>query len=214
MLIVCDECGKEYPPKGIATHKWRTHGEGIGFKPTGNKRVVWNKGLTKDSDVRVAMGAEKLSVTMTRLCQEGKIKPPLMSVEQRQKLSQRQSLHNSGGKSRWYEVNGQKVQGRWERDFALMMLRLDITWIKPKIGRDIWRYTRLDGVIKSYTPDFFLEELSLFIEIKGFWWGADRTKMKLVQEQFPERKIKIIERELYNKLLLAESKSDFLGMLA
>lgn len=57
----CPFCEKEYSKKGISTHIWKNHTEeGIKFKPTKGK-ASWNKGLTKETDVRIKNYGETYS---------------------------------------------------------------------------------------------------------------------------------------------------------
>jgi len=39
---------------------------------------------------------------------------------------------------------------------------------------------------------------------KGFWWGNDKEKMKVVLEQHDDKKIVIIEKDDFEKLLQGE----------
>ena len=34
-----------------------------------------------------------------------------------------------------------------------------------------------------YTPDFWSPKLKKYFEVKGYWWGNDKAKMRLVLEQ-------------------------------
>lgn len=47
----------------------------------------------------------------------------------------------------------------------------------------------------TYTPDFYLPEKNLWIEIKGFWWKDAKEKFKLFNKLYPKRKIKILMQE-------------------
>ena len=123
--------------------------------------------------------------------------------ENKRKTSIRMSLHNPGGKAKWYVVAGQKVQGTWERDIAITFENMGIKWYKPKINRDVWRY-KINGLEKSYTPDFWLEKFDLYLEVKGFWWGNDKAKMQAVISQHPDKKLIIIEKLEYEKILRGE----------
>lgn len=114
--------------------------------------------------------------------------PNHMSNEARAQQSIRMSENNPGGKCKWYEVSGKKVQGRWERDFALKLNELLIKWERCKS----WLYIK-DTEQKRYTPDFYLPDRDIYIEIKGYWWGDDRKKMNCVIAQHPEKNIIIIE---------------------
>lgn len=121
----------------------------------------------------------------------------------KQKISAKLSINNRGGRSKWYEVNGIKVQGTWERDVAQVMTDKKIKWIKPTSSKHSLNY-KIENIQKTYTPDFYLEDLNLYLEVKGYWWGNDREKMNYVFEQNPDVKIVIIERNEYEKILDGE----------
>ena len=44
----------------------------------------------------------------------------------------------------------------------------------------------------SYTPDFYLPKLKIFIETKGLFTTQDRQKMRLIKEQYPDLDIRFI----------------------
>lgn len=119
-----------------------------------------------------------------------------MSLEARKNASYRMSECNPGGKSDWYIVNNIKVQRTWERDFALWCNANNIIWERCK---PLTYY--IDNKRRNYTPDFYLPEYDLYIEIKGYWWGNDRAKMKEVIGQYPNKKIKIIENTNWKEAL-------------
>lgn len=189
----CSICGKGYSKKGIATHIWRSHGEGKDHSPSKLGRKAWNKGLTKE-DPRVA----KSLVTKSKRSYPKKKKPNLTN-EQRRNLSIRMSQNNPGGKSKWYSVNGIKVQGTWERDVAIQLTKLNILWRRCKY----FEYC-LDSKIKRYTPDFYLPDFNVYLEIKGHWWGKDREKMNIIQSTYPEVNFIILEKKEIDKLMLGE----------
>lgn len=126
-----------------------------------------------------------------------------MGPAARLKLSVSQSLHNRGGKCKWYDYRGIKLQGTWELNIAKKLDELGISWYKPKVNKDVWNYV-LDGKCKSYTPDLFLVETNIYLEIKGYWWGDDRRKMEAVIAQHPDKNVLIIEKEEYNRIMLGE----------
>ena len=137
--------------------------------------------------------------------------PRRMGMEARKRLSIEQSIRNRGGKSKWYVVNGQLVQGTWERNLALKMEELSIKWTKLKTGKDVWPYV-IDGKLKHYTPDFYLTEFDLYLDPKGYWWGDDQEKINAVKHQHTDKKLLIIQKDLYSKLLIAD-KSTFIELL-
>src|ERR1700720_1878974 len=120
----------------------------------------------------------------------GRAKSQLQAPEYRLKTSIRQSLHNSGGKSKWFQVSGRKVQGTWERDLALKFEEWGVEWQKPT-KKLAWPYF-LDGKPKHYSPDFYLPALNVWVEVKGYWWGGDMRKMVAVTRKYPRRKIILV----------------------
>jgi hypothetical protein len=129
--------------------------------------------------------------------------PVRMGAEARQRLSLEQSTKNRGGKSKWYSVSDQLVQGKWERNLAQKFDILNIKWIKLKTHRDVWPYV-LDGKLKNYTPDFYLPDLNLYLEVKGYWWGNDEKKHSVILEQHSDKRLLLIDKEKYNRLLTGE----------
>jgi hypothetical protein len=199
----CIFCRKETDSSGLFWHKKKGCDKistSILPKP---KRVAWNKGKTKETDERIAKASETLSKTQRQQVQDGVYVPRKMGKDARLKLSEEQSLRNRGGKSKWFVVNGIKVQGTWEYKIALKLNEMNISWTKPKTNSDIFKY-ELDGKTKSYAPDFFLPEENIYLEVKGYWWGDDRRKMDAVIKQHPDKNIQIIEKEQYQKLLQGE----------
>lgn len=214
----CPHCDKSYSKNGISTHIWRTHGEGKDFTANNENYIVgsrtaWNKGLTKETDDRVRTNAENTSKTFQQQLTDGTYKGGgPMGLEARKRLSERQSLHNSGGKCKWFEVNGQMLQGTWERDCALQFEQYSVSW--KKITKDPYSYT-INEAQKSYTPDLFLSELNIILEIKGFWWGDDEEKMKRVLESNPElgNKIYFVFKKDFNMINSCNNKDDLLIVL-
>lgn len=123
------------------------------------------------------------------------------STESKQKISEKLSINNKGGRSKWYEVAGQKVQGTWERDIATKLTNLSINWVKLKTNKDTLQYV-MDGKIRNYTPDFYLPDHNMYVEIKGYWWGNDREKMRIVLETYPELTLAVVEKDEYNEIML------------
>ena len=201
----CPYCNKKYSKKGISSHIILSHlEEGKEWKSNldnfNRTRDPWNKNLTKETDERVKINTENSAKSLNILRKEGKVKPPVFSEEFLKRQSEKMSLHNPGGKCKWYTVDGVKVQGTWERDIAKTFTRKNIKWIKPSTSSHSFKYN-MDDKIKTYTPDFYLEELELYIEVKGYWWGRDKEKMNAVKEQYPSINLLIIEKENYKKFL-------------
>lgn len=197
---VCKECDRVFDTRQATTsHIYRAHV--IPGQSTGGGHVIgvpaWNKGLTKDTDARVKKYSDS---------QKGKIgtfKGKTHSENAKRKISQFQSINNTGGKCKWFKVAGQNVQGTWERDIALKFEELGIEWKKLKTLQHTFDYV-MDDKIRCYTPDFYLPEYDLYLEVKGRRWGRDREKMDIVIKTYPNTNIVIIEKQEYEKIMRGE----------
>lgn len=112
-------------------------------------------------------------------------------------------LKTEGGKCKWFDYKGYKIQGKWELSIVMKLDELNIKWHKPKVNSEVWSY-KIEGKQKSYTPDLYLEEYDLYLEIKGYWWGNDKQKMDAVISQNPNKKLMIIEKNQYMKIMQGE----------
>ena len=209
----CLICNKIYSYRGISSHILRIHiknNKKYGGYDKGN--VPWNKGLTKDTDERLKKTAE----TFKRHLKEGVTKASFEGKhhtdETKRKISIKLSLNNKGGRCKWYKVGNYNVQGTWERDIVLKMDELGIKW--EKIGIGTKRFTFSYG-IKHYTPDFYIEEIDKFLEIKGYWRDKDKEKMRIVikENKILENKLVIIEKDLYKELKNSETKELFISKI-
>lgn len=215
---ICPHCLEEFNKQGILSHIWRAHSEkGRNHNP--NRRfslrgdLIWNKNRNKSSDKRLFLMGEKISESLKKNYRCGKMKRTgwaSWTDEQKKKWSEKQSTQNQGGRCKWYEVDGKKVQGKWEKNIAEKMLQLNIPWLRCKSI-----IYKKEGKEKRYTPDFYLPDHNIFLEIKGYWWNKDREKMNLIFEQHPylKKMIAIIENKNYKKLLQID-REKFDGALA
>ena len=196
---VCELCERELTSRqAVTSHIYRTHtNPGISFGGHQKGKPAWNKGLSKETDERVLENSIALSLAT-------KGRPGRPHTEQsKRKISLAKSINNRGGRCKWFEVAGQKVQGTWEQNAALKFEELGIEWIKLKTNQHTFDY-EMDGKIKCYTPDFYLPTYNVYLELKGRWWGRDKEKMELVLEKYKDTKIVVIEKDNYEKLLRGE----------
>jgi hypothetical protein len=121
--------------------------------------------------------------------------PNVMGQAARDKLAIRMSENNPGGRSKWFMVAGRKVQGTWERDFALYLEEHGVEWQR---GQPL-AYV-LDGKERRYTPDFYLPQFDRYVEVKGYWWGDDRRKMQAVMEQHQDKNFVVIESKDFSTI--------------
>jgi hypothetical protein len=60
-----------------------------------------------------------------------------------------------------------------------------------------WKYESktFDLGNTTYTPDFYLPEINLYIEIKGWWRDDAKKKFDLFLQKYPTNKIKVFNKE-------------------
>lgn len=181
----CPYCNKLYSKNGIATHIWRVHGEGQSHNPCNYLKGKPNarRGWTKETHPEIIKQNRKTQETMKKKREAGWVHTPHFTEEFLKTTSERMSLHNPGGKTKWFEVAGIKVQGTYEKYFAEILLKNNINWIRPKIT---FQYKDEQNKTHRYSPDFYLPDLEMYIEIKGYWWGNDKQKMKWVFRDNPQ----------------------------
>lgn len=215
----CPYCSKIYSKFGIITHILRKHTHPelykncfilSGYTNNSNDNTCWNVGLTKETDERVKKNGE----TIRNRVISGEIVPHMKgkhhTKETKTKIGKKLTKNNNGGKCKWFSFiknDGTeiKLQGTWEVRFAKVLEIIDENWIKIGIGNKGHSYIWKDdeNIEHYYTPDFYSPKLNKYFEIKGYWWGDDKNKMKKVISQHKNIKIDIImKKELieYEKL--------------
>ena len=157
-----------------------------------NRAHAWNKGLTKETDIRVKLNSESISKSYTTgksitWCKGLSKETDFRIKQMSEKISdtilehvKNDNWHNSFGKSKIIEYNGIKFHGKWEVEFAKFLSKNNIKWIRPI---EKFEYPFNDK-IHYYTPDFYLPDLDLFIEIKGYPTDRDFHKW----DNFPKDK--------------------------
>lgn len=211
----CPYCNKQFSFYGIASHirlahiKKNTHDPSIGY--ANGSRVTWNKGLTKETDDRVLKNTTNATITTRNQVKNGtyiKRGWATWTDEYRDRQSRRMSNFNVSTSVKWYDVNGIKVQGTWERDFAIELVNNNLEWNRYKT------FIYLDnGIKRRYRPDFYLPQFNIFIEIKGYWWNSDKSKMRLIFKQHKglRKQLIIINKRIYDALMF--DKSNFCVLL-
>lgn len=148
--------------------------------------IAWNKGLTKETDKRIAKSAEKLSTRYKN--NEIKLSGvAALSFDQRSKNAIKQQFggyNKNAGRSKkfkYIDSFGKNVclQSSYEFRCAELLDKLKIRWIRPKHIK-----YQIDNKIKRYFPDFYLTEYDLYLDPKNDYLAKiDAKKIKLVSEQ-------------------------------
>lgn len=203
----CDRCNLVFETrKHLFEHNHQFHPI-----PAGSS---WNKGLTQDTDKRVA---QNVLCWKTKFA-NGEIKPSFQgrhhTIESKLLMSKKRLQNIDSGKCpgrvdvKWYDVQNNigeiyKLRGHWEENVALKLNQLNVYWTKCK---HYIQYVLPDGTKKFYNPDFVLPSLDAFIEVKGWFDDKDKLKMYCVQKQNPNMKIYFIDSTQYNDFISESGK--------
>ena len=148
----------------------RSWANGRKLRPKSGK--AWNKGLTKETDPRVA----KIVNTFHQKMLNGYVSPLkgrklIESVIQKLKETGGGLRHGAGrGKKGWYK--GFWCDSSWELAWVIFHLEHDVKFERNK---QAFQY-EFEGKIHKYFPDFKMED-GTFIEIKGFHSEKSKSKM-------------------------------------
>ena len=104
------------------------------------------------------------------------------------------------GYKRWDEV---RFAHRSEQEFARLLDFYDIRWLYEPVSFDI-AWDKKGNPVSKFTPDFYLPEYDLFIEITTLnqkLVTKKNRKIRRMNELYPEVKCKIFYRKDYEHLL-------------
>lgn len=154
------------------------------------KGSSWNKGLTKDTDERVANNAKHVSISLKEEFRSGRLTIKTCSNEFRQLQRQRAIERELGGKhsSKRIMYNGIELGSSYELQLAKSLDDNNIKWTKPSYFK--WEHP-ITHKIHNYYPDFYLPEYDLYLDPKNDFlinnvnphFGIkDCEKIKIVEE--------------------------------
>ncbi len=117
----------------------------------------------------------------------GKCHSHTKETKERLSKSRTEYLENSPH-IKWYSLNGINVQGEWEYCVGKRLLDMGFTLDRFSVKYDTHR---------RYTPDFYIKELNIFIEVKGWFRERDKLKYKKFFIDNPNVKILLIDKNSY-----------------
>lgn len=177
----CEECHQIFinhrkeqrfcSPHCASVYNARSQGFGSYIRP----EIIWNKGLTAATDIRIANMAQKQIKTIMHNIQNG-------------------ICNNNGYFAGYYEDIQHAVRSGWEHNVAriLQFLNLDYDY-------ECYSFTLSNG--KIYLPDFYVYETDTFYEVKGEWKNDSKNKITMFIKEYPDKKLDIIQAKEYFKLL-------------
>lgn len=186
----CQYCDKEnLLAKGAhKNHEYRCKLNPNRITQNGNRgKSSWSKGLTKETDQRVAKQAEQL--------RGRKLPPNYHSPEVRKKLSILAKDRGLGG-YRPHPNRGERYKGiwfdsKWEVKVAQSLDDNGVIWDRPRVGF-VWTD---DG--KKYYPDFFLPKFNVFLDPKNdYLRKVDAVKIEEAQRRNNIKVLVLSENQL------------------
>ncbi|MFZ2886958.1 MAG: hypothetical protein WA021_04025 [Minisyncoccia bacterium] len=78
---------------------------------------------------------------------------------------------------------------RWEANIARLYTRLKIKWHYAPKSFDIGG--------QRYTPDFYLPEKDVYVEVKNFWWSYSQIRDQKFRERYPGVCLEVILKDEY-----------------
>lgn len=107
------------------------------------------------------------------------------------------SASNLNGRTKKILYNGIVLDGSWEYEVAKWLDKNSISWTKDVKGFEYeWHGKR------TYFPDFYLPDLDIYVEVKGFERERDRIKWKVVENIVILKRKEILK--IMNNILPAE----------
>ena len=191
-------------------------------------RIPWNKGLTKNTDARVAA----ISVIISAAKKGRRISPEklkrknatLRSPEGREKMSKAMkasSAHKAsvekrvraggfkappfGYRSGHRDDIGIFVRSSWEANYARYLNFLKqrgevISWsYEPKR----FYFNNIKRGTRSYLPDFkvlYSDGRQVWEEVKSYWTQVAKTAVKRFRKYYPEETLVIIDKDRYREI--------------
>ena len=95
------------------------------------------------------------------------------------------------------DLNGQFFRSAWEANIARLFNAMKIKWeYEPKT----FYFEKIRRGCISYTPDFYLPEYDVWIEVKGWMDDKSRTKLKRFAKYYPNEKLELIDSKRYREI--------------
>lgn len=169
----------------------------------GMGRDPWNKGLTKETDSRLMDISKKITEYNKNMPQETRNK-----IAQTLKKKYRDGMKISNAKTGLRKDLGMSFRSTWEANYARLLLYKNKDIIYEKDRFSLYKDDKMKCV---YVTDFKIGEKE-YIEIKGHAFSnekwtcnckrciRDKEKMRLLKDQYPDIKMKIIGKKEYKEI--------------
>lgn len=202
----CVMCKKEMSNVGLLTHLLRTHDNDVRFANSGhtngNPGYVGGNQYTKAKERGETYEIAETTRSKMRV-NSSMHNATYWTAENRDKhadamlaavISHPDSYNydNVCRRVKRFEYNGSYLHSSWEVEVAKYLDANNIKWIRKTTSFDyVW-----ENKVRQYFPDFYLPELDVYVEVKGYEVPKDRAKW----DQFPKTLI-IIKAQQIGEIL-------------
>ena len=159
----------------------------MGIEPTPCKfcnKIYDNKIALSNHSTRCAENPNRQTQTLTdvgrekhRLSNQSRIWTDEMrknhAISMKKAVAENPTAYSSSNRGRTKQiiVDGIKLQGQWEVDFYKWAKEKGLNPVRPSKGfKYVWNGER------TYFPDFYIEKLQLYVEVKGYETDRDKAK--------------------------------------
>lgn len=108
-------------------------------------------------------------------------------------------IRKGGGRGKGDYYKDIWMDSTWEIEMAKRLDFLSLNWERDT-GKHRFSYVDMKGNERFYYPDFYLPELCLYLEVKGYWTSETKHKMNDVIKRHEHTKFTILEslKEIQN----------------
>lgn len=143
--------------------------------------IPWNKGLTKDTDVRLQNTSELNKLNPVFKVGHAHTEETKKMLSEKMYERYKTGWNSTAGRCKKYDYISPtagliKVDGTWELKTAIYLDSLGIVWSRNK--KRFQYFNELKNKNSTYCPDFYLNDSDTYIEVKGYKTELDNIKWK------------------------------------
>lgn len=204
-MFKCKYCGKECKKFGLKNHetycnanpnkKSRKGKNNPSFGKKGGNQYTAHNDFELSDDTRKKLSEKSTIHNKEYWTNENKKRQSELMKEVVKRHPESYSAANINGRVKKVEYKGYKLDGGWELIVAKWLDEKNIKWEKNIHGFEYeWKGKR------TYYPDFFLPDMNLYIEVKGYERPVDKVKWAAVSNLvvLKHKEIKLIKKNKYS----------------
>lgn len=178
----CPICNEWFSFRGLPSHFHKAHNPHA--KMPSHSAPAWNKGKTKETDLRVKLNAEKISIAT-----KGKGKPPLTEAQKKKVSEGMKKAHAEGrahniGSSRWNNepsypekffmkvIENEFEDKNYVRELPFRRFSLDFAWVEKR------KCIEIDGEQHERFADYKARDERKDAALKAEGWQVLRISWK------------------------------------